>query len=77
MISFATKSKTWFSVSSVAIVTITVYATRKYFASLDWWVYLFIAGLIFIVIASLNEYLKKSGKTIGMKVSEMFSGWKW
>lgn len=77
MISFMTKSKTWFSASSVALVTITVYATRKYFASLDWWVYLFIAGVIFIATASLNEYLKKSGKTIRLKVSEMFSGWKW
>ncbi len=77
MISFMTKSKTWFSASSVALVTITIYATRKYFASLDWWVYLFIAGVIFIAIASLNEYLKKSGKTIRLKVSEMFSDWKW
>ncbi len=77
MISFATKSKTWFSVSSVALVVITVYATRKYLSSLDWWAYLFIAGITFIAIASLNEYLKKSGKTIKLKVSEIFSGWKW
>ena len=77
IISFTTKSKTWFSVSSVALVTITVYATRKYFVTLDWWAYLFIAGVIFIAIASLNEYLKKSGKTIKLKISEMFSGWKW
>ncbi|MDE7138868.1 MAG: hypothetical protein K2O29_10520, partial [Ruminococcus sp.] len=77
MISFMTKSKTWFSASSVALVTVTVYATRKYFASLDWWVYLFIAGVIFIATASLNEYLKKNGKTIRLKVSEMFSSWKW
>lgn len=77
MISFAKKSKTWFSVSSVALVVITIYATRKYLSSLDWWAYLFIAGVIFIAVASLNEYMKKSGKTIRMKVSEMFSGWKW
>lgn len=77
MISFATKSKTWFSVSSIALVVITVYATRKYLSSLDWWAYLFIAGITFIAIASLNEYLKKSGKTIKLKVSEIFSGWKW
>lgn len=76
VISFITKSKKWFATSSVALVIITVYSMKKYFMSLDWWAYLFIAGLALIAVASLNEYCKKSGKSIKTKISEVFSDWK-
>lgn len=72
IISFCSKSRKWFGVSSVALTTITVWASVRYFGKLDWWVYLFIAGILFIAVAGVNEYLKSRNK----KISDIFAGWK-
>lgn len=72
IISFAAKNRKWFGVSSLATVIITVWAGTKYFERLDWWAYLFIAGIIFIAVASVNEYFKKNGR----KLSDIFADWK-
>ncbi|MDE6426788.1 MAG: hypothetical protein K2K89_11740 [Ruminococcus sp.] len=73
IISFSAKSRIWFSASSISLVTITVWASIRYLGKADWWVYLFIAGIVFIAIASLSEYLKTKNKSI----SGIFSDWKW
>lgn len=72
IISFAAKNRKWFGVSSLATVIITVWAGTKYFERLDWWAYLFIAGIIFIAVAGVNEYFKKNDK----KLSDIFADWK-
>lgn len=72
IVSFTTKNRRWFCVSSVALVTITVWASVRYFGKLDWWVYLFIAGIIFIAVASISEYFKSRDK----KLSDIFADWK-
>lgn len=72
IISFSAKNRKWFGVSSVALLTITIWSSVKYFGKLDWWAYLFIAGILFIGIASVNEYFKKHDK----KFSDIFAGWK-
>lgn len=72
IISFSAKNRKWFGVSSVALLTITIWSSAKYFGKLDWWVYLFIAGILFIAIASVNEYLKSNDK----KISDIFKNWK-
>ncbi|MDE5582544.1 MAG: hypothetical protein K2J08_02405, partial [Ruminococcus sp.] len=77
IISFTKKSRIWFFCSSSALVIITVYSMKNYITSLNWWAYLFIAGLTLISVASANEYCKKSGKNIKIKLSEIFSDWKW
>lgn len=77
MISIMTRSKTWFIASSVSLFTITVYATREYLMALNWWIYLFIAGVILIGLAAGNEYCKKNNETIKTSVVKKFSGWTW
>lgn len=77
VISFTSKSKTWFGVSSTALVVITLYFMEQYVTSLDWWAYLFIAGLALIAVASLNEYCRKNGTTVKSRLAEIFDGWKW
>ena len=73
----AAKSKTWFTASSAALVIITLYSTRRYLMALDWWVYLFAAGIVLISAAAYNEYCKKNGSDLRRSISGKFSGWKW
>lgn len=77
LIAFYTKNKTWFAVSSIALVIITIYSTRKYFATMGWWIYLFIVGVVLIAVAAVNEYCKKKGYTMKSAASKTFSEWKW
>lgn len=77
ILSFFTKSKTWFVASSVALVVITVFSTWRYFDALGWWLYLFIVGVILIVIAAVNEACKKKGESVKSTVSKKFSDWTW
>ena len=77
LIACALRSKTWFTASSAALVIITLYATRKYLMALDWWVYLFIAGIVLIGTAAFNEYCKKNGSDIRSTITGKFAGWKW
>ena len=75
--SFMIKSKVWFSVSSIAIVTIILYAAKDFLSSLSGWVYLFAAGLILIGIAAINEYYKQKGENVKSKLAGVFSDWRW
>lgn len=77
LVAFYSKNKTWFAVSSTALMVITVFSTRKYFATMGWWIYLLIVGLILIAAAAVNEYCRKKDCTIKAAASETFSGWKW
>ncbi|MDE6780936.1 MAG: hypothetical protein K2J40_05705 [Ruminococcus sp.] len=72
VISFTAKNLKWFRISSLAIVVITLWAGTTYFERLEWWAYLFIAGILFIAVAAVNEYFKKNGK----KLSDIFADWK-
>lgn len=75
--SFFVKSKTWFTASSISLVIITAVSTWKYFDSAGWWIYLLAVGVIFIVIASVNEACKKKGETMKSTVEKTFSDWTW
>ncbi len=77
IISFMSKSKTWFTVSVSSISVIIIYSAVRYLDSLSWWVYLFAAGLILIGIAAANEYFKQKGETIKSGAASLFEGWKW
>lgn len=72
VVSFTAKNLKWFRISSLAIVIITLWAGTTYFERLEWWAYLFIAGILFIAVAGVNEYFKKNGK----KLSDIFADWK-
>ena len=71
------RSKTWFSVSSIAIALIILYAAKDFLASLSGWVYLFAAGLILIGAAAVNEYCKQHGENMKSKLAHAFSDWEW
>lgn len=77
VLSFFLKSKTWFTVSSISLVVLTISSTYRYFNSAGWWLYLLIVGVVFITIASINEICKKNGETMKSKVSKTFSDWTW
>jgi len=77
IISIMTRSKTWFIASSACLLTITVYATREYLMALNWWIYLFFAGMMLIGLAAFNEYCKKNNETLRSTVAKRFSGWTW
>ena len=77
LIACALRSKTWFTASSAALVIISLYATRKYLRALDWWVYLFIAGIVLIGTAAFNESCKHNGSDIRSTITGKFAGWKW
>lgn len=77
VLSFFVKSKTWFLVSSIALVIMTIFSTIRYFNSAGWWLYLLIVGVVFITIASVNEVCKKNGETMKSTVAKKFSDWTW
>lgn len=77
ILSFYTKSKTWFIASSTALVIITVFSSRQYFDKMGWWLYLFIVGIVLVVIAAVNEACKKKGETMKSTVTKKFSDWTW
>jgi len=73
--SYLGKNKSWFMCSALSILLITLYSTRKYLMALDWWVYLFIAGIVLITIAAINEYYKNKGESLKGKFTKNFEGW--
>lgn len=77
LLSFFCRNKTWFTASSVSLIIITLWSSREYLKSLNWWAYLFIAGMLLIGAAAVNEYLKKKGKTIRSAVNDKFNDWAW
>ena len=77
IVSIMTRSKTWFITSAACLFTVTVYATREYLMALNWWIYLFFAGMLLIVLAAVNEYCKKNNETLRSSVAKRFSSWTW
>lgn len=77
IISSSVKSKTWFTASSAALIIITLYSTKKYLMTLNWWAYLFIVGLILIGAAAFNEFCKSRNISPKETVKAKFAGWKW
>ena len=77
IVSITSRSKTWFITSAASLFTITVFATRDYLMALNWWIYLFFAGVVLIGLAATNEYLKKNNETLKTSVAKKFSNWTW
>ncbi|MBQ1536687.1 MAG: hypothetical protein IIZ73_00005, partial [Ruminococcus sp.] len=76
LISFAVKSGRWFVISAASFLGLTLYITRDFLAAVQWWVYLLAAGILLIVIASANEYLKSRGETLKTKMMKAKDQWK-
>jgi hypothetical protein len=73
--SFIMKSKRWFVMSALTMVVLGIYMSRSFWMSLGWWIYLLIAGLALIALASANEIAKQKGSTLSKKMAKLFEDW--
>ncbi|MFD1065977.1 hypothetical protein [Oceanobacillus locisalsi] len=67
--------KSYFFVGIGTLLFNVIYQTRPYWGNLPWWAYLLIAGILFIAIASYNEWKKQrdgEGK-VEKKLKQMIS----
>jgi len=62
IMSFCLKKLRWFALSAVTLAILAVYASRSFWFSLEWWVYLLVCGVLILVIGGVNEYRKKNSK---------------
>lgn len=77
LFAFRRRSKRWFLISAAGLAGLTLYTTKDFFTSLAWWLYLLIAGLLLITIASVNEYLKSKGRNLKEMTGSYLDTWKW
>ncbi|HHX57981.1 MAG TPA: DUF2157 domain-containing protein [Clostridiales bacterium] len=77
IISYMKKRKKWFILSIAVLVFLTIYLSRRFWVSLEWWIYLLITGTILIAIASINEVQKQKGSSFKTKASRLMSDWEW
>ena len=56
--SFYAKKEMWLFLSAITLVVQGIYATRAFWKSLEWWIYMLAVGVIFITVAARNEYNK-------------------
>ena len=74
--SFIGKSRRWFIVSAVTLVGLTLYITGDFLATVAWWAYLLIAGILLIVIAAMAEYFRQRAAK-HRDEARFFVDWKW
>lgn len=74
--SFALRSGKWFVISTASFLGLTLYITRDFFSSVQWWVYLLAAGILLISISAANEYLKTRGDSLKNRLAKMRERWK-
>ncbi|MBQ4465938.1 MAG: hypothetical protein II916_08270 [Oscillospiraceae bacterium] len=78
--SFAVKRLRWFALGFAVLVTMTIHLTWSFWKSLHWGIYLFLAGLALIVIASVYEYSARYAREhpdAPKKKFTLFAAWKW
>ena len=72
---FIRRNRLWFILGIVSMVSVAVYLSVAFWSSLVWLIYLFIAGSILIVMASINEWGKRHNKD--GKKKRFFEEWTW
>ncbi len=77
LVSFWSKSKRWFLLAGITLVTLVIYISKDFWLSLAWWIYLLAAGIILISLASVNEYYKKKGEHHESRFKRMMQEWEW
>ena len=78
--SFVVRRLRWFTLGFAVLVTETIRLTWAFWTSLHWGIYLFLAGIILIVIASLYEYSARYAREhpdAPKKKFRLFAAWKW
>ena len=78
--SFFPKRLRWFVLGFAMLVFMTIRLTWSFWKSLHWGIYLFLAGILLIVIASLYEYSARYAREHPdepRKKFAIFATWKW
>ena len=72
---FIRRNRLWFILGIVSMVSVAVYLSLAFWSSLVWLIYLFVAGTILVVMASVNEWGKRHNKD--GKKKRFFEEWTW
>lgn len=72
---FIRRNRLWFILGIVSMISVAVYLSIAFWSSLVWLIYLFVAGTILVVMASLNEWGKRHNKD--GKKKRFFEEWTW
>ena len=72
---FIRRTRLWFILGIVAMISIAIYLSLEFWSTLVWLVYLLVSGSILIVMASINEWGKRHNKD--GKKKRFFEEWKW
>ncbi len=78
--SFAVKRLRWFTLGFSVLVITTINLTWAFWTSLHWGIYLFLAGILLIAIASVYEYSARYAREHPdepKKKFRLFSTWRW
>ncbi|MDE6088941.1 MAG: hypothetical protein K2G25_11250, partial [Oscillospiraceae bacterium] len=78
--SFSVKKLRWFTLGFASLILTTIRVTWKFWTSLHWGVYLFFAGIVLIVMASLYEYVTRKAQERPENSEQKrkpFSTWTW
>ena len=72
---FIRRNRLWFILGIVSMISVAVYLSVAFWSSLVWLIYLFVAGTILVVMASINEWGKRHNKD--GKKRRFFEEWTW
>lgn len=74
-VSFLSRKKKWFILSSVTVICLSIYMTRTFWSSIEWWIYLLATGLIIIGLGTSNEIMKQRGDSLTGRAKKIFKDW--
>ena len=72
---FIRRNRLWFILGIVSMISIAIYLSLALWSSLVWLIYLLVAGIILVVMASVNEWGKRHSKD--GKKRRFFEEWTW
>ena len=70
IVSYIFKKYKNFVLSTIMLILLLIYVTRKFWFSIAWWVYLLVVGILLILFATKNEQLKKENKSMKMVIDD-------
>ena len=70
---YITRKKQWFMMSALTLFFLIISSTRTLWMSIEWWIYLLVAGATLIGVAASNEYKKRHNMIKEKKV--LFKDW--
>ncbi len=69
---YMARKKQWFLLAAITLVAQCIYASREFWKSIAWWVYLLLAGAVLIAIAARSEYKRRQGEEMEEREAHHF-----